>query len=63
MNKTDGRLKEKIMFMITMSYMESFRKLVDEAAKLHLEAAYNEKKLIEIMTKMMETVKFYSLMV
>ena len=46
-----------------MSYMESFRKLVDEAAKLHLEAAYNEKKLIEIMTKMMETVKFYSLMV
>ena len=59
MNKTDESLKEKIMSMIIISYTESFIKLVEEVTinNPHLKAAYNEKKLPEIMIKIIALVE------
>lgn len=61
MNKTDESLKEKIISMITISYMESFKKLMDEVTikNPHLKVAYDEKKLLEIMTKMLALIEIH----
>lgn len=53
MDNSDEDLRKKVMTMIIISYIESTRKLIEEVTirQTHLKQLYDEKKLKEIMIK------------